>query len=141
MGPEGCLEFNGHRDTYGYGIVASGSRGTPSYRRVKAHRLAWEREHGEIPSGMCVLHSCDNPPCVNPKHLFLGTQRDNAKDRYRKGRSAKGENHGRSKLDAEAVREIRELRGKMSQERIGRRFGVAQTVISRVQRREIWRHV
>lgn len=59
-----------------------------------AHRLSWEMERGEIPDNLCVLHSCDNPPCVRPEHLFLGTRRENSSDCQRKGRLARGDTHG-----------------------------------------------
>jgi HNH endonuclease len=75
-----CWEWSGARDRYGYGKLR---RDTVYW---KAHRLAWTLEHGPIPDGMYVCHHCDNPPCVNPAHLFLGTSRDNQLDRVAKGR-------------------------------------------------------
>jgi hypothetical protein len=78
-GPAGCWIWKGV--TTGYG----------TFRGQAAHRVAWQIEHGLIPDGMMVLHRCDNPPCVNPKHLFLGTARDNAQDARSKGRVAKQE--------------------------------------------------
>lgn len=80
--PNGCIEFVGHRSRHGYGrINRDGGRDI-----ARAHRLAWELTHGPIPDGMCVCHSCDNPPCCNPDHLFLGTQRANVRDMVLKGR-------------------------------------------------------
>lgn len=78
----GCIEWLGSRDENGYGRVHCG--GTPRL----AHRVAWELENGPIPSGLCVLHGCDNPPCINPSHMFLGTQADNMRDMVKKGRQA-----------------------------------------------------
>lgn len=79
---EGCWEWRGARHPrLGYGKF-SVSRNT----NIPAHRAAWLFEHGEIPQGMRVLHKCDNPPCVRPDHLFLGTQTDNMRDCAAKGR-------------------------------------------------------
>ncbi len=76
----GCTEYQGGRDPKGYGVAWNGQR----LRR--AHRLIWELTHGPIPDGMLVLHRCDNPPCCNIDHLFLGTARDNSRDMIAKGR-------------------------------------------------------
>ncbi len=77
----GCWLWTGHRDKDGYGRVRW------HWREVGAHVAMWECEHGLVPAGMCVLHSCDNPPCVRPDHLWLGTQGDNVQDRHSKGRT------------------------------------------------------
>ena len=77
----GCWLWTGYRRTTGYGRI--GFRGRIDY----AHRVAWVVAKGEIPDGMCVLHKCDNPACVRPAHLWLGTQRENMIDKGRKGRS------------------------------------------------------
>lgn len=77
---EGCWGWSGCRGTDGYGAVQTNNKRTP------AHRASWELHNGPIPNGMLVLHRCDNPPCTRPDHLFLGTDKDNAKDRETKGR-------------------------------------------------------
>ncbi len=70
----GCLEWTGHRDKNGYGAI------TINQRPHRTHRVAWEIVNGPIPSGLWVLHRCDNPPCMNPDHLFMGTAADNTSD-------------------------------------------------------------
>lgn len=78
---DGCWEWQGSRLPHGYGHLTIPGRGVPY-----AHRISWELTHGEIPDGLWVLHHCDNPPCVRPDHLFLGTAQDNVDDSIRKGR-------------------------------------------------------
>lgn len=80
-----CLEWTGCRIEDGYGRKITGSR-KGGRRLVLVHRWVWEKEFGPIPEGLCVLHRCDNPPCINLDHLFLGTLSDNALDRETKGR-------------------------------------------------------
>lgn len=78
-----CWTWQGSRDRKGYGRVSV------NQRPVLAHRFSWTLSHGPIPDGLCVLHKCDNPPCVNPEHLFLGTIADNNRDMVAKGRHAR----------------------------------------------------
>lgn len=110
-----------------------------------AHRVLWEHLHGPIPEGLVVRHSCDNPPCVNPDHLLLGTVADNNRDRDERGRhvALKGEANGTSKLTDEKVRQIRRLaaRGIMSQKAIGERFGVSQRAVWSILAGKSWTHV
>lgn len=111
----------------------------------KAHRVSYRLLVGEIPKGMKVLHKCDNPSCVNPAHLFLGTNDDNMKDMSNKGRAAKGETNGNSKLTKADVLEIR-ARYKPRHKRDGRghlavEFGVEEYYITHIIRRKVWKHI
>jgi len=78
---KGCLEWQGHLLHNGYGQMRVNGK------RIKAHRFAWESVNGDIPDGLLVLHKCDNPRCVNIEHLYLGTQKENARDRDSRGRN------------------------------------------------------
>lgn len=95
--------------------------------------------YGPIPKDICVCHSCDNPGCVNPEHLFLGTKSENNRDRDMKGRVAKGSQSGRSKMTEEDVRNI--LRDKRQNVVIAKEFGVDPSQISRIRSGERWKHV
>lgn len=101
---ETCWIWAGHRNSEGYGFV----RPDNTTRQIQAHRLAYALLRGVIPSGMCVCHHCDNPPCVRPDHLFLGTNKDNVRDAVQKGRMAIGEANANATLTLAEVLEIRE---------------------------------
>lgn len=135
-----CWPWQGSRNTYGYGRISEGKRG--SCVALMAHRLSWEIHRGAIPDGMNVLHSCDNPPCVNPGHLFLGSQADNVADMVAKGRQQRGAKHAHSKLtDAEAVvMRTAYLAGTTTAE-LAARFGRTKTGVTYVLRGEGWRHL
>lgn len=105
----------------------------------RAHRVSWEICFGSIPKGLCVLHKCDVPLCVNPDHLFLGSNADNSRDKVDKGRSAKGEKINTAKLTKEDVIWIRELGA--SHRRIAKCFGVDKSQISRIKAKKTWGHV
>lgn len=114
---------------------------------MSTHRAAWWLAFGPIPHGMFVCHHCDNPPCVNPAHLFLGTNQDNVDDRNRKGRQAhhllmKGELNGRAVLTEVDVQRIRsgEFAG-LTQAQVGAMFGVSRVAISDIRNHRKWKHV
>ena len=110
-----------------------------------ASRVMYEIHNGEIPDGLLVCHRCDNPGCVNPEHLFLGTQKDNMADMRKKGRErqSKGSKIGTAKLNEQQVAEIKDLfnNTKLTQQQIGDLFGVDQTTISLIKMGKRWQHV
>lgn len=111
-------------------------------KQTQAHRFAYEMFVGPIPSGMCICHRCDNTSCVNPRHLFLGTDADNMADKAKKGRSAYGERNGQAKLSSEDVKKIRRMRKVgITYRIIGGIFGVSRTAASYIVRRKKWKHI
>lgn len=112
---------------------------------VYVHRLSYQLIHGEIPKGMSVCHRCDNPRCVRPSHLFLGTHQQNINDKMRKGRHnpVKGEASGRSKLTDKEVLSIREeyATGNLTQIQIAQQYNITESVICRIVNKKIWRHI
>lgn len=108
-------------------------------RPIEAHRASWLIHRGEIPDGLFVCHRCDVPACVNPDHLFLGSNTDNRRDSVEKQRHAHGESQGPAKLTDQAVRAIRA--DTRSQSQIAKDYGVSQALICKVKRRKIWTHV
>lgn len=129
---EGCWLWVGSIKETGYGQIAEriDSRWVP----VRVHRVSWEIHNGPIPAGKKVLHRCDVRNCVNPNHLFLGSQRENLQDALWKGR-APG-----AKLTPHDAKYIRLLyaRGDMTQAAIGKRFGVGRTVILSIAKNYTW---
>lgn len=89
---DGCWGWTGPRHDFGYGVFALKRDG--KWGREYAHRLAWLVNFGDIPDGLCVCHRCDNPPCTNPDHLFIGTNGDNIRDAIAKGRTPIGTKEG-----------------------------------------------
>lgn len=125
----------------GYGQIQTGGKGS---KHVLAHRLSYEMHHGVIPDGMVVMHKCDNPSCVNPDHLRVGTQSENIIDAMTKGRKVlpdlprfSGENHPSSKLTAENVKYIQTC-GKPTKE-LAAQFGVALSTVIRARNGRSWK--
>lgn len=142
----GCIEWQRGKGSFGYGSLI-GANG----KSIKAHRMAWELTKGKIPGGMEVLHSCDNPPCCNPEHLFLGTQKENLEDMTKKGRRntshnfkpQDGENNNRAKLKKPDIISIKAyLRdGKMSHREIAIIYGVSRSLITLINTERIWKGI
>ena len=135
--PNECWPRSGASNTYGYAMFWTKGVGWV------ASRWSWTQTHGPIPKGMLVCHHCDNPACVNPHHLFLGTPHDNAVDMVKKGRCNPGrlcgERNASAVLTAKDVREI--LRSKETGRVLSERYGVSKSTILTIKRREIWKHV
>lgn len=135
-----CWLWTGQCHGPGYGRLDTfAPKRTVSY----AHRLSWQLHFGPIPDGLSVCHHCDNPPCVNPAHLFLGTQSENSRDMQKKGRNAKGATFRNAKLTEATVREIRAryAAGGIVQQNLADQFGVSISQINGVVHRKTWRHV
>lgn len=137
----GCIEWQGRKTEGGYGSMETMGEKT-------THRIAFKLFVSPIPEGLCVLHSCDNPPCVNPAHLFLGTHADNNKDRAKKGRSAdtRGEGHPRAKLTEADVIAIRKAYRKRSRtggscRDLAKRYSVNLSTIHYIITRKNWSHI
>lgn len=134
-----CWIWTGYKGHYGYGKVTDDDG-----KQVRAHRYLYEMFKGKIPKGMNVLHKCDNTACVNPEHLFLGSQKDNVKDMMSKGRGGYkkfcGEAHHNRKLDMNKVKKMREMweSKKYSQYQIASKFNISQQVVSKVVNYKAW---
>jgi len=108
-------------------------------KALTATRVAWELYRGPIPSGLHVLHRCDNPVCVNPAHLFLGTNADNTRDKVAKGRAPRGEANSLAHLTEDVVRRVHDAPGTCDD--VAMRFGLGRSQVSRIRRGETWRHL
>lgn len=144
-GENECWEWKGAIDRLGYGNFSSVIVNPGTGRlQDKAHRISWILTYGNIPDKICVCHKCDNRKCVNPNHLFLGTQIDNIKDMVQKGRQggAKGSQNGSSKLKEHQIVEIRQkLETGLSCCAIAKEYGVSNQLINRIKQNQCWTHV
>lgn len=145
-GPDDCWPWKNAKGGYGHFYI-EGSR-------ARAHRVAYAIENGPIPAGLLVCHKCDNPPCVNPAHLWLGTYRDNNRDKAAKGRNVRpkrdegsvrhrrGEASNFAKLSDDDVRDIRARReaGEM-QAKIAAEYNIHRTAVWAISKRKAWAHV
>lgn len=136
---KGCWVWQAARNSAGYGVM---------WYRGKlrlAHHVAWIVHRGELPAGSVLCHTCDNPACVNPDHLFIGDHKENSADMVRKGRSARGERAGTAKLTEDDVSTIRRLYrwrgvGGLTQQQLADMFGVSRSRINYIVRGLSWRH-
>lgn len=138
---DSCWLWTGSKDRHGYGTVRL--RTEEGRSRTGAHRLAWFYTHGEWPDGH-LCHHCDNPQCVNPGHLFVGSQADNIADAVSKGRVAKGDRLPQTRLTEEQVREAIDLivAGKATLMSLAERYGVSMaTLSSAVRGTKSWQHI
>jgi len=138
----GCWICTSHAfNTYGYAQ-------TKFNGKIKLiHRLMYENKHGPIPKEMCACHKCDNPNCINPDHIFIGSNKNNSEDMVQKGRQShigspglKGESHPQSKLtESDVIKIINEKL--LTQKQLSVNYGVSQAVISKIRLRQSWKHI
>jgi hypothetical protein len=144
-----CWMWIGAYTHCGYGIIW-GSRHT---RGIRAHRISWEIVNGKIPKGKKILHSCDNPPCVNPEHLRPGTDADNHRDMVERGRALNGEKNPQCKITKEQVLDILSKYPKAKRTgprkkyewniilKLSEKYGITTDSLSRIARHERWGHL
>ena len=134
-----CLEWIYGRACFGYGIVQSEGRSQV------AHRVSYKKYVGKIGKGLFVLHRCDNPPCINPKHLFLGTNMDNMQDKMRKGRLRVlfGENHPMAKVKNVDIIKMRKdyANAKFTLEELARIYKLSPLTVRDIIKRKRWKHL
>lgn len=134
-----CWPWLGGCNWGGYGKVRRGAK------LLTAHRVAFELTNGAIPKGLCALHKCDQRNCCNPSHVFIGTYKDNNRDRAQKGRSRprRGEDNGRAILTAKDVIKIRAVwdNGGITIAQLARKYSVAWEHMKRIVNRKLWKHI
>lgn len=145
---DGCWLWNGTTDKDGYGLLHNTDR-PPAFHR--STHVSWMLHgKGDVPDGLQICHTCDNPACVRPDHLWIGTTQENTADRDRKGRHgysppknpARGERHGMAVLTEHVVRQIIALKDSgLRQRDIASRFGISQTNAWKILNGKIWKHV
>jgi len=129
----GCLEWSGCTTKKGYGMVSNGNR------PVLVHRYFYEKWVGRIPKGLNVCHRCDNPSCVEPAHLFIGTNADNTADMVEKCRQARGERHGMAKLTLTEVAAVRSARAAgVTVREVAKQFEISIGTVSLIANGKIW---
>jgi hypothetical protein len=138
----GCHEWIRGRDKDGYGLlkVNKGDRRIT----VRAHKVIYEHCVSQVPEGGCVLHKCDVRFCVNPAHLYIGSQRQNVSDMYERGRqnTVKGAKHPRARLNEAQVREIKQqLAAGAGTAQLGRLYGVCSQAIYAIAKGNSWKHI
>ena len=152
--PGECWPWLGGTNPAGYGLISI------NLKSRLASRVSWELHYSPIPNGLCALHNCDNPPYVNPEHLYLGTRKDNSGDCWARGRGRlpdnygdrnpmrlhpelvkRGNGHPQAKLTEKQVVEIRELARTVSHRQLGFQFGVSSVNIDRIVSGKIWKHL
>jgi hypothetical protein len=135
LGPNECWEWNGYRYPAGHGQIGRGRRGDGL---AYTHVVSWELMNGKVPDGLLVCHSCDNPPCINPNHLFIGTHADNTRDMVKKRRHSYGELCAKT-LNNEKVREIRKfLASGETQQIVAQKFGVSRSLVGMIGQFKRW---
>ena len=130
---ECCWEWTACKTTDGYGCFQL------NYRNLRAHRLAYTLSKGEIPEGLVVRHTCDNPVCCNPGHLILGTHTDNMADMLERKRQAKGEGNSSCKLTPKQVMEI--YNSPLTQNEIAKLYNIAPSNVSSIKLKKTWKHI
>ncbi len=135
-GPNGCWLFMGYRDKDNYGDMYY------DRKHIQSHRLSWRLLRGD-PGKLDVLHKCDNPPCCNPEHLYLGTDKENARDRVRFGKQQRGENVVGAIMTEESVRQLRQdrLASSDSYYKLGTKYGISYSQARAICNGTRWAHV
>lgn len=152
---DGCWEWKGNHNNNGYGVMVRNVDG--KRKVVAAHRESYRRYKGEVPAGMCVMHTCDNPICTNPAHLVIGTWGDNNRDRSQKGRSGsrvydeaekakysemnRGSRNSAAKLTEEMAAAIKRGHPELTGQEVGKLYGVCKGLANNIRAGRSWKHV